>query len=255
MRSTAKFATVCGILSLCLVGSALRAEEKNPADQASERVPDESIRGTTSDKGPQKYGVKEEKTERPVKAESVEEPKRKERVVEERVVVSPKEERVVVSPKESSEVGKIPEPRPTTTVEPAAPTNDDLRKEREASRKRLETEVNIRAAIRRLCTSGWREAQLQLIDSGKTAMPFLIEALGNTEDDGTPAPAAYQLGGHTKSDLGRAPRQRTRAEVCTELLTEIVSHHSNFKGDVPTNDQKAWQEWWVANGEKISFAK
>jgi len=242
MISYARFATASGILSLCFVGAATNAEEKNPADQASERVPDESVRGTTSDKGPQKYGEKSEKGE---KAESVgEKPKATE-----------------TAPKESSE-SKIPEPKGSAA--PAAPagepgvvtvTVDDLRKEREASRKRLETEANIRASIRRLCTSGWREAQLQLIDSGKTAMPFLIEALGNTEEDGTASPAAYQLGGHLKADLGRAPRQRTRAEVCTELLCEIVSHHSNFKGECPTNDQKAWQEWWIANGDKVSFAK
>ena len=151
--------------------------------------------------------------------------------------------------------GKIPEPSGNTGAEPPPPSVDDIRKEREASRKRLETEANIRASIRRLCTSGWREAELQLIDSGKTAMPFLIEALSNTEEDGSASPAAYQLGGHLKADLGRAPRQRTRAEVCSELLTEIVSHHSTFKGDVPTNDQKAWQEWWIANGDKVSFAK
>jgi hypothetical protein len=247
MFSNAKLFAAGSILSLCFIQSGF-AEEKNPADSASERVPDATVQGNTSDKGPQKYGEKSETSEKSEsKAESVgeEKPKHKEKHKEE------KEEA-----KESSE-SKIPEPKNSAAANPevVVVTADDLRKEREAARKRLETEENIRAAIRRLCTSGWREAQLQLIDAGKTAMPFLIDALGNTEEDGSPAPAAYQLGGHTKADLGRAPRQRTRAEVCTELLTEIVSHHSNFKGECPTNDQKAWQEWWIANGDKVSFAK
>ena len=68
MLSYAKFAAACGILSLCVVGTSIRAEGKNPADQASERTPDANVQGKTSDKGPQAYGG--DKKEEP-KAESV----------------------------------------------------------------------------------------------------------------------------------------------------------------------------------------
>ncbi len=102
-------------------------------------------------------------------------------------------------------------------------------------------------AIAQLGTSGWQDAQTLLVESGKTAVPYLIDALDKSE-------SAYNLGGHTKADAGRAPRQRTVADVAAELLTDIVSNHSSFKGEVPAADQAAWREWWSKNAEGVTFA-
>jgi hypothetical protein len=138
---------------------------------------------------------------------------------------------------------------------PAAdPKADARRKEIEEAAAKIELDNNIHAAIRRLGTAGFREAKTQLIGYGKVAIPYLIDAMTNTEADGSPAPNHYQLNGHIKADTGHATNNRTRAEVCSELLTEIITNHTNYKGDLPTLDQQEWQTWWVANGDKITFA-
>jgi len=117
----------------------------------------------------------------------------------------------------------------------------------------VEQDARIRQAIRRLSTSGWRDAHAELVTFGKMAVPYLIEAMGS-EDPSAPT-VAYNLGGHSKADTGRARRQRTMAEVCTETLTEIITNHTNYKGEVPTVEQRAWQTWWAANGETVTFGK
>lgn len=110
-----------------------------------------------------------------------------------------------------------------------------------------ESGERIKAAIAQLGTSGWQDAQTLLVESGKAAVPYLIDAL-------TCSDSAYNLGGHTKADAGRAPRQRTVAEVAAELLTDIVSNHSSFKGELPAADQDAWRAWWSKNAEGVTFA-
>jgi len=109
-------------------------------------------------------------------------------------------------------------------------------------------EAKISAAIKRLGTSGWREAKSELARTGKAAIPFLIEAIGSDKN-------SFNIGGHTKSDSGRSSHQRPLAEICVETLTDIVQNRSNFSGEVPAVDQKAWQEWWQANGESTKFAR
>jgi hypothetical protein len=121
---------------------------------------------------------------------------------------------------------------------------------REKGKNAVEMEHAAKAAIKRLATSGYREAQGQILALGKAAIPHLIEALACD----TPV-AAYNLGGHTKANAGRATRQLTLAEVCCEVLTDLVQNHSDFKGEVPTVDARAWQTWWAANADTINIGK
>ena len=51
-----------------------------------------------------------------------------------------------------------------------------------------------------------------------------------------------------------AQLEKSRAGFA-EVLTELVKTHSNFKGEVPALDQKAWREWWAANSAGITFAR
>ena len=116
-------------------------------------------------------------------------------------------------------------------------------------------EVAIRFAIYRLTTSGWREGWAKLIEEGEAAVPFLIDELAPVEEGGKPQ-MAYLLAGHMKADASRPARPLTLAEVCAEVLTDIIRDRSNYKGeDLPAVDQKAWQDWWSANCAKITFAK
>jgi hypothetical protein len=133
------------------------------------------------------------------------------------------------------------------------PTAEQKRKEREEAAARIEKENRILGAIRRLGTAGYREAQIELLGYGKDAVPYLIEAMGNSDSEGNVAPNSYQLGGHNKAVESRASRQRTRGEVCGELLTEMVQNHSNYKGELPTLNQEEWKAWWAANSDKITF--
>ncbi len=137
---------------------------------------------------------------------------------------------------------------PAAPVTPAATTAPVI----PAPEKAKSTSMNadpekIDMAVHQLGTSAWRDAQALLLASGRAAVPDLIDALNNSDP-------AYNLGGHTKSDAGRLPRQRTIAEVSAELLAEIVSDHSNYQGDVPGADQNAWRDWWSKNAGSIVFA-
>lgn len=105
---------------------------------------------------------------------------------------------------------------------------------------------DLKLAIEQLGTSAWRDAQTQLISAGKAAIPLLIDGLKKSD-------AAYNLGGHTKFDAGRATRTRTIGEVCAELLTDIVANHSNYKGDLPALDQAAWRDWWGKNEASLTI--
>ncbi len=279
--------------------SACAEENKNPASTASEQVPEESQRGTTYNKGPNKYFQGEAADGTPAeqsraeshKAERAEKPRKEKheknhKHVEEASSAparetagccpSGKDEKVVESKHQHPHCDKCgcdtklngkgeckkcgtvcAHDTGAKTVQPTeialAEEAHRWRLEQEATRKKLESEARIRAAIRRLSTSGYREAQIELTETGRAAIPYLIDAMGGAEG-ASPAPA-YNLGGHTKADAGRAPRQRSVAEVCAELLTDLVANHSNFKGEIPAPDQKAWQTWWVANGEGLTFGK
>ena len=144
-------------------------------------------------------------------------------------------------------------PAPLTAEQEAEAKEKAARANREAAQAVSEEDMKMHTAVKKLAGPGWRDAQVELIHSGKTAVPYLIEAMG----DGSAAsiPAAYNLGGHTKSDSGRATRQRTVQEVATEVLTEMVTNHSNFKGELPTVDQRAWQTWWTLNSGTVTFGK
>jgi hypothetical protein len=107
--------------------------------------------------------------------------------------------------------------------------------------------ARLKLAISQLSTASWQDAQLMLVDSGKAAVPFLIDALNNSE-------SAFALAGHTKSDAGRLTRQRTVGEVAAELLTDLVLNHTSYKGELPGNDQAAWRDWWSKNADGVKFA-
>jgi len=145
------------------------------------------------------------------------------------------------------------EPAPLTPEQEAEAKEKAARATREAAQALSEEDMKMHAAVKKLAGPGWRDAQVELIHSGKAAVPYLIEAMG--DGSANSIPAAYNLGGHTKADAGRATRQRTVQEVATEVLTEMVTNHSNFKGELPTVDQRAWQTWWTLNGGTVTFGK
>jgi len=259
MASHVKFVAVVLFAGVCLSGSAF-AEE-------AERTPDATQKGVSNDKGPTKYGVKDEpKGETaPVPAPAPVAPApAKPATASLPVVDAPAGGRLVIldgNPvyvDEKFQVigrasgGKVGN---GVTADPVDPNKEAKRKETAALAAKIELENSIHSAIRRLGTSGWREARAELIVFGKDAVPFLIEAMTNVDEEGKALQANYQLAGHSKADTGRATRNRTRGEICSELLTEIITAHTSYKGDLPTLDQQDWQTWWVANGDKISFGK
>ena len=133
-------------------------------------------------------------------------------------------------------------------VKTAAQAAQAARDEAIAKRAR---EERIETTILRLSTSAYRDAASELVGYGKLAIPHLIEAMGCKK---TP-PAAYNLGGHVKADAGRFSRQRTLAEICAEVLTEMISTRTAFKGELPTVDQRAWQTWWSVNADTVTFGQ
>ena len=261
-----------------LLGASVACAAENPASQASEQTPPASVQGTTPAKGPQKLfdkekeGAKEEKAAKHEKKDEEKAAKEGKKDEEKKAEPEKKQEpKVTVCKKTDEEKAdkhaqkekkskdkKAAEKGAAATPAPAAEPAPEAAKPKPAAAEEEEKvavdENTLRSAIRRLGTSGWREAQVQLVQAGKAAVPYLLDAMGAPEGEAAPA-AAYNLGGHTKADSGRASRQRTVAEVCSELLTDIVTNHSNYKGELPTLDQKAWRDWWAANGNSITFAK
>jgi hypothetical protein len=253
-----------------------RAADKS-AEEASEQTPGAEMQGRTASEGPRKYGHLSDK-----KDSAPAEPKEKPAARAEAAKAAVKEpaaeakgDKAVAVPqhglcqkcgKECSGnicekcFNKIPGPITYLKADETAAGADGSKEAaakqekaaRELARKNHENEKRVRAAIRGLGTTSWRESQDVIINSGKIAVPFLIEALGNGDEY---AAAAYNLGGHSKADSGRATRNRSIAEVCSELLTTLVTQHSSFKGELPTMDQKEWQAWWAANGDGITFGK
>jgi len=125
--------------------------------------------------------------------------------------------------------------------------NDGETKDGKAAAVPSDLNDRLKTAVAQLSTASWQDAQALLIQSGKASVPILIDALNSSD-------AAYNLGGHTKSDAGRLPRQRTVGEVAAELLTEIVSNHTSYKGELPGANQAAWRDWWSKNAEGVTFA-
>ena len=253
MASHVKIMALILLTGMCLAVTA----------SAEERTPDATQQGTTSDKGPTKYGVKDEpKAETAPVPAAPTAPTKPAVTASVPVVDAPANGRLVIldgSPVYVDEkfnvIGRPAGEKGGSGGAAADPAKEDKRKETAALAAKIELENNIHSAILRLGTVGFREAKTELIGYGKTAVPFLIEAMTNVDDEGKALQPNYQLAGHSKADTGRATRNRTRAEICAELLTEIITAHTSYKGDLPTVDQQEWQTWWVANGEKISFGK
>ncbi len=258
MASHVKFVAVVLFAGVCLSGPAF-AEE-------AERTPDTTQQGVSNDKGPTKYGVKDEpKGETaPVPAPAATAPAKPAVTASVPVVDAPAGGRLVILDGNPVYVDEkfniIGQPASSKgggsgAAAAADPSKEAKRKETAALAAKIELENSIHSAIRRLGTVGWREARAELIAYGKDAIPFLIDAMTNVDEEGKALQANYQLAGHSKADTGRATRNRTRGEICSELLTEIITAHTSYKGDLPTLDQQEWQTWWVANGDKISFGK
>ena len=265
-------ASLLAVPCLSLAPQALAAD-------AGERTPDAAQTGTTNDKGMQSYGNKEAAggtvvvDTKPAAGETAPAP-------------APAPAPVVHAPKAPAPAWAKEKPlasappgarlvildgRPAyldwngTVIGPAAPeatgaaavaaspAQEAKRKEIRDAEAKIKLENNIRGAIRRLGMSGWREAANELISYGKPAIPFLIEAMSNVDDQDNALPSAYQSGGHVKADTGRATRQRTMGDVCSELLTEMIKTHSTYTGELPTTSQEEWQAWWAANGETLSI--
>ncbi|HEY3324416.1 MAG TPA: hypothetical protein VGP72_28450 [Planctomycetota bacterium] len=132
--------------------------------------------------------------------------------------------------------------------------DDQARMARDQARKLLAKEDALRAAVRKLSTPGWLDARAMLVEGGKASVPYLIDAM-NPDSEEYRAISAFNLGGHVKADSGRTPRQRPLSEVCAEILTDMVSHHSSYKGDLPTYNAKEWQTWWTANAGAVTFGQ
>ena len=242
------FASLLAVL--CALTVRVSAEDA-PSD-ASGRTPTPSQQGTTNDKGMQPIGgdtkpAPAEVTTAPAVASKPAQPAAIPPAGGRLIVLDGKQ---VYVDQNNNVIGAAASGGPGASKDPTA---DQKRKEREEAAARVDQGNRLRAAIRLLGTSGWREARETLLSYGKAAVPYLIDAMGNTEPDGSAAPASYQLGGHIKAVESRATRQRTRGDVCAELLTDMVSNHSNFKGELPTLDQADWQAWWKDNGDKITF--
>lgn len=219
------------------------------ASDASDQTPPENVRGETYNGGPKnvfekgekKSGddkkVEEKKSDK--KHEDKEHKKEKEKKADKNAAVDSKSTPAEAGkPASSSPWGdsalsllNFPEDKPKETPVLSA----------------YQTDLKYRGAIARLCTSGWREAEAELIQGSKASVPYLIEGMSSTEN-------AYANGGHTKADSSRALRQRPLSEVCCEILRTIVMTRSNYTGELPGSDAQAWQTWFSTHGSTVTFA-
>ena len=135
-------------------------------------------------------------------------------------------------------------------VEPTAEYAEQVAMQQ--ARERLALEEKIRKNVRRLTTAGWKDAQKELVEDGREAVPFLIEALGVSDE---PKDGEYPLDTYTLTSAGRPTYTRPLKDVAFEVLDNMVRNHSNWKGAVPARDQQAWQEFWAAGGAAIAFGK
>ncbi|MCX7805996.1 MAG: hypothetical protein N3A38_12510 [Planctomycetota bacterium] len=106
---------------------------------------------------------------------------------------------------------------------------------------RLRQQEHIRRLIYRLTTPGWKSAWGELISLGHLAVPHLINALDRTED----AYCTFQ----PDSPL----RVRPLRDVCAGILEELVTYHSDYRGELPKPTKEDWAIWWAENGERVAF--
>lgn len=230
------------------------------ASDASDQVPPSNVRGETNDSGPSNVFAKkpvgdEKKTDEAKKDEHRHEHGDKDHKHDKKEKKSDKKEEM----KDEKKASVDPKAAPTEAGKPASPHSPwgdsalsllNFPDEKAAAAPALsayDTDTKYRGAVARLCTSGWREAQDELVRGGKASVPYLLEAMGKNEN-------AYHNGGHTKADSSRALRQRPLNEVCAEILRTIVTTRSNYKGELPGSDAQAWQTWFSTQGSGITFA-
>ncbi len=116
------------------------------------------------------------------------------------------------------------------------------------SRERVALEERIKRQISLLTTPEWRVAQADLIKVGRSAVPFLIDAM-KVDGDYNYALKSYSLQGPR-----RATRQRPLAEVTYEVLVNLLHNHSNYQGELPGRHAAKWEEFWAANGSSVQLA-
>lgn len=107
-------------------------------------------------------------------------------------------------------------------------------------------EIYLQVELDRLSTAGWEDAERALIRYGKDAILPLIGLLDSTAE----SQAALK-------PLGREVRTQslsyTVGQVAYHVLTDIFVHRTNYKGDLPPLDRKAWENWWRGNEQQIVF--
>jgi len=113
------------------------------------------------------------------------------------------------------------------------------------ARAKAKEEIEIRALVRRLTTPGWKEAQGDLIAKGTIVVPYLIEAMADTNAKNFEA-YSYDLQAPMQ-----ATRQRPINEIAYEVLYNLISNHTSFDGELPGRDAKAWADFWTANADKL----
>lgn len=243
------------LFAVVLVVSAAQA-----ADDASDQTPPSNVRGETYNGGPKNVFDKGEKS-----GDKKSEVKKDDKKHDDKEHKDHKDHKHgdkdhKHEKKDDKKASVDPKAAPGEAGKPASPASPwgdsalsllNFPEEKSAAaaapKSAYEIDQKYRGAVARLCTSGWREAQDELVRGGRTSVPYLIEAMGKNEN-------AYHNGGHTKADASRALRQRPLNEVCCEILRTIVTTRSNYKGDLPGSDAQAWQTWFSTQGSNVTFA-
>ncbi|MBI3831799.1 MAG: hypothetical protein HY291_19920 [Planctomycetes bacterium] len=156
------------------------------------------------------------------------------------------EKKETAEKKEKKKKKKKGEEAPVVVEDPANTERIAL----EQARARVELEDRAHKLIRRLTTENWKEAQAELFSIGKDAVPFLIDAMAPAEQPqlGEPPLETYAAG-----QPSRPSRTRPLGDVAFECLDTLIRSHSDWKGSVPAREQKAWQDFWSANGSAIAL--
>lgn len=216
-----------------LVGAFTLGAAVHAAD-ASDQVPPENVRGETYNDGPKsvfdsvKKDKKEQKDEKSEKKDKKEKKEKDEKKKDDKAAAIPAAYKTQESVYNDSALSAFHRQFEGETAAKAPLTQQ-------------EADTKYRGAISRLGTSGWKEAQDELVRGGKTSVPYLIEAMNSNA-------SAYHNGGHVKADSSRALRQRSMNEVCSEILRDIVINRTTYKGSLPGADAQAWQTWYSTHG-------
>jgi len=237
-----------------LFAVAMLVSSAHAASDASDQVPPANVRGETYDSGPTNVFAK--KTENSGDAKKVDEAKKDEHKHDKNHKHDDKDHKHEKKEDKKASVDSKSTPAEAGKPASSSPWGEsalsllNFPEDKVAAAPALsqyETDNKYRGAVARLCTSGWREAQDELVRGSKTSVPYLLEAMSKNEN-------AYANGGHTKADASRALRQRPLNEVCCEILRTIVMTRSNYKGELPGSDAQAWQTWFSTQGSGITFA-